>query len=143
MVICGGPGPSDKNSNDKRHAVEAVRDHIALFGKAPRIYAYDRGGYSPANVEAAREQGVKHVAIAPTGRTPWSIGPRIKKRALKERCRIEGDIGALKRSRYGFNFPAARSTKMMATIGQRAILGLNLNKFVRDRANAVGIEIAG
>ena len=78
----------------KKHAVQAVVDHVNLFGKAPRIYAYDRGGYSPDNVDKIADLGVKHVGVLPTGRTPSSLGPRIKKRVLQERCRIEGECAA-------------------------------------------------
>lgn len=136
-------GPGEHNFNDKHHAVQAIDDHIALFGKAPRIYAYDRGGYSPANVRTVKAKGVKHVGIAPTGRARWGLGPRIKRRVVQERCRIEGDFGALKQPRYGFNRPAARSTRMIAACGQRAILGLNMNKLVRDRARRNGAELVG
>jgi hypothetical protein len=44
---------------DTKFALRAVRDHIALFGKAPRAYAYDRGGYSTQNVSTLRNLGVK------------------------------------------------------------------------------------
>lgn len=136
-------GPGTKNFNDKTHALEAVKDHVSLFGAAPRIYAYDRGGYSPDNVQKIKQAGVKHVGVAPTGRARWNLGPRIKKRVLQERCRVEGAIGALKRHRYGFNLPNARSTKMIATCGQRAILGLNLNKLVRDSAQRHKVALVG
>jgi hypothetical protein len=54
---------------DTRFAVRAVKDHIALFGKAPLAYAYDRGGYSTQNVSALKKLGVKEVGLAPRGRT--------------------------------------------------------------------------
>src|SRR5208283_532731 len=44
---------------DTKFALRAVRDHIALFGKAPRAYAYDRGGYSTQNVSSLKKLGVK------------------------------------------------------------------------------------
>jgi hypothetical protein len=37
--------------------VRAVKDHIALFGKAPLVYAYDRGGYSAENVSTLKKLG--------------------------------------------------------------------------------------
>src|SRR5712692_3365295 len=53
---------------DAKFAVKAVEDHIALFGKPPRAYAYDRGGYSAKNVAALEEIGGKEVGLAPRGR---------------------------------------------------------------------------
>ena len=41
------------------------------------------------------------------------------------------------------NKPNARSTKMIATCGQRALLGLNLNKLVRDFARRDEVELLG
>ena len=49
--------------HDSTFAVRAVDDHIALFGKAPRAYAYDRGGWSAENVKTLREKGVKQVKV--------------------------------------------------------------------------------
>src|SRR5213594_515559 len=37
---------------DAKFALQAVRDHTALFGKPPRAYAYDRAGYSTQNLAA-------------------------------------------------------------------------------------------
>ena len=132
-------GPGRHNFNDKQHVVEAATDHIRQFNDPPRLFVYDRGGYSPSNVEALANLGVKQVGVCPTGNAPWSVGPRIKKHVYKERCRIEGNIGALKRPCYGFNKPGARSAAMMETCGQRALLGFNLNKFARDRVAALAI----
>jgi hypothetical protein len=50
---------------DSRFAVRAAKDHQALFGKAPRAYAYDRAGASEKNVEVLKELGVHHVGLAP------------------------------------------------------------------------------
>jgi hypothetical protein len=47
---------------------------------------------------------------------------------------MEGSIGAVKSSRYGFHRPAARSVRMMSTCGHLAVLGFNLNKLARDTA---------
>jgi hypothetical protein len=58
---------------DTKYAVEAVKDRKALFGKAPRAYAYDRGGYSAKNIAALEEMGVKEVGLAPRGRVQWAV----------------------------------------------------------------------
>lgn len=128
---------------DSKYAVQAVDDHIALFGKAPRAYAYDRGGYSKSNIKEIKQKGVKQVALAPRGKARWPVGGRVKKRLIKERAQIEGGIGALKSGRYGFHRPAARSAEMMATCGQRAVLGLNLNKLVRGLAHRKKVVLVG
>jgi len=53
---------------------------------------------------------------------------------IHERALVEAGIGSIKSSRYGFNRPAARSAAMMGACGQRAVLGFNLNKLVRQLA---------
>jgi transposase, IS5 family len=128
---------------DAKFALRAVEDHIALFGKAPRAYAYDRAGYSAANVSTLKRYGVQDVALAPRGRTPWAVGAKIRDRLVKERARVEGSIGAIKSTRYGFHRPAARSTAMMAASGQRAVLGFNLNKLIREIARRDEWAMAG
>lgn len=128
---------------DSDYAVRAVDEHIALFGKAPRAYAYDRAGYSAANIAALRERKVKHIAVAPRGKARWPVGGQVKKRLVRERAQIEGGIGAVKSTRYGFHRPAARSTEMMGACGQRSVLGLNLNKLARGLAARKKIALTG
>lgn len=128
---------------DARYAVDAVDDHIALFGKPPKAYAYDRAGYSADNVQTLKDKGVKHVGLAPRGRAPWPVRGTIKDTLTRERAQVEGGIGAIKHSRYGFNKPAARSAPAMAMCGQRAVLGHNLNKLVRGLANRTKIVLVG
>ena len=128
---------------DSKFAVQAVKDQIALFGKAPRAYAYDRGGYSGKNVSAVKALGVKEVGLAPRGRAAWSVSGPVRDRLVRERARVEGGIGTIKGSRYGFNRPAARSTAMMGACGQRALLGFNTTKLVRELAARKGITLRG
>jgi hypothetical protein len=117
---------------DKRFVVSAVDDLIKLFGKAPRVYAYDRGGYSVDAVEKLRRKGVRHVGLAPVGKLSWSVSERMRKRIVSERVKVEGSIGAVKTARYGFHRPAARSAKMIGVCGHLAVLGFNLNKLARE-----------
>ena len=128
---------------DARYAVDAVNDHIALFGKPPKAYAYDRAGYSADNVETLKVKGVTHVSLAPRGRAPWPVRGTIKDTLTRERAQVEGGIGAIKHARYGFNKPAARSAPAMAMCGQRAVLGFNLNKWVRGLAKRTKMELVG
>jgi hypothetical protein len=133
---------SKKDFTDSTFAVAAVEHVAALFGKAPRSYAYDRAGHSEKNIDRLRELGVRDVGLAPRGRTPWQVEGKIKDRLIKERALVEGSIGTIKCPKYGFNRPAARSAAMMGVCGQRAVLGLNLTKLTRGAAGKRGLELA-
>jgi len=128
---------------DTKFVLRAVKDHIALFGRAPRAYAYDRGGYSTQNVVALRKLGVKEVGLAPRGRMKWAVNPEVRNRLVKERALVEAGIGSIKSPCYGFNRPAARSVSMMGACGQRAALGFNLNKLVRELAKRKRMTLKG
>jgi hypothetical protein len=128
---------------DTKFAVEAVKDHAARFGRAPRAFAYDRGGYCARNVKALRSAGVQQIGLAPRGQAPWAVDERTARRLAKERSLIEGSIGAIKSSRYNFNRPRARSVEMMGASGQLAVLGFNLNKLLRGIAEKRQLALAG
>jgi molybdopterin converting factor small subunit len=128
---------------DTKFALRAVEDHIKLFGKAPQAYAYDRGGYSTQNVAALQKLGVKDVGLAPRGRTQWAVSKTIRDQLVKERALVEAGIGTIKSLRYGFNRPAARSVRMMGACGQRAAMGFNANKLVRELAGRKKIRLSG
>ncbi len=130
-----------KELHDKKFAVRAIEDLIALFDTPPRSYAYDRGGHSTQNIERLRELGVRDVALAPPGRAPWQVSGRTRERLIAERALVEGSIGTIKCPKYGFNRPAARSAAMMGVCGQRAVLGLNLTKLVRGVAEQKGLAL--
>jgi transposase, IS5 family len=132
-----------KAMTDSKFAVKAVDQHIALFGKPPKSYAYDRGGWSKENVRKLQAKGVKEVALAPRGKAKWAVDEKAKERLVNERAQVEGSIGTVKSSRYGFNRPAARSVDMMGVCGQRAVLGLNLNKLIRGIAARWEMELVG
>jgi transposase, IS5 family len=128
---------------DSKFALSAVDEHIALFGKPPKAYAYDRGGWSAKNVAALKQMGVKEVGLAPRGKAEWNVSGRTKTKLISERAQIEGGIGTLKHAKYGFNRPAARSVRMMGTCGQLAALGFNLNKVVRELAKREQRSLVG
>jgi len=132
-----------KDLVDAKFAVSAVDEHIALFGKAPRSYAYDRGGWSTENVEALKQRGVKDVGLAPRGKAAWSVAGKVKDKLVSERAQVEGGIGTIKHQKYGFNRPAARSARMMGACGQLAVLGFNLNKMVREMAKRRDVALIG
>lgn len=124
-------------------AVEAVEDHIALFGQAPERCGYDRGGHSAANVQKLKALGVRQVGLAPRGKSAWSVTGPMRERLVKERALIEGSIGAVKSSRYAFHRPNAHSQMMMAVSGQRSFLGFNLNKLGRELMKQRHLALAG
>jgi len=132
-----------KNVTDSRFALDAVDQHIALFGKAPEKYAYDRGGYSRDNIKELTAKGVKEVGLAPRGKAKWAVGKKVKAELVNERAQVEGSIGTVKSTKYGFNRPAARSVEMMGVCGQRAMLGLNLTKMVRGIAARRQVVVTG
>jgi len=128
---------------DTKFAVEAVKDHVMRFGRAPRAFAYDRGGYSASNVRALKKAGVKQVGLAPRGRARSALDEKTARRLARQRALIEGSIGAIKSSRYNFNRPRARSVEMMGTCGQLAVLGFNINKLLRGLADNRQLALAG
>jgi hypothetical protein len=128
---------------DSKFALKAVDNHSALFGKPPEAYAYDRAGHSEHNLRELKAKGVKHVGLAPRGQAQWAVEGAIKEKLIRERAQVEGGIGAIKNGRYGFNRPAARSAAMMGVCGQRAVLGLNLNKLARGLAAREGMVLVG
>jgi len=125
--------------SDKRFCIEAIRVHQATHGEAPSVYGFDRGGYSQKNIKKAERMGVTHVGIAPTGQTAWAVSDSMAEKIKRERAQVEGCIGTIKSPIYGFNKPNARSVKAMGTYGQRAIVGFNMRKLVRELKN---LEIA-
>ena len=66
-----------------------------------------------------------------------------KEKLINERARVEGGIGSIKSSRYGFGRPGAKSAPMMGACGQRAVLGFNLRKMVRDLAGRKALVLTG
>lgn len=128
---------------DSRFALQAIDQHIALFGKPPRSYAYDRGGYSADNIKKLKAKGVKEVGVAPLGKAKWAVGNKVKEKLVNERAQVEGSIGTVKSGRYGFNRPPARSAEMMGVCGQRSVLGLNLNKLIRGLAERKKMVLVG
>jgi hypothetical protein len=137
-TVAGGRGELP----DATFAVRAVEDLAALFGEAPRKYAYDRAGYSSENVARLRKLGVRDVGLAPRGRTAWAVKGRVKQELIRERAFVEGSIGTIKSPKYGFNKPAARSAAMMGVCGQRAALGYNLTKLLRGIAGKRDLVLA-
>lgn len=80
-----------------------LEHHIALFGHAPKTATADRGVYSPANEDCAKQAGVAEVALPQPGavtpeRRAYEAQPWFKA-ALRFRAGVEGRISVLRRSR--------------------------------------------
>lgn len=116
--------------SDFDYAVQAIDEHIALFGAPPKDFGFDRGGWSEPHIKKIKDKGVKRIAIAPKGKAKWKVSNRCRKRMIKERAQVEGSIGCLKRT--GFNRPQTKNTQGMLKSAQRAVLRLNLMNLVRD-----------
>jgi len=135
LINCGA------NASDQKFCMESIREHILLFGKAPKTFGFDRGGYSKANIQRAKKLGVKNVGIAPTGKAKWSVPEKLSEVIRRERAQVEGVIGNVKSKKYGFNKPNVRSTMAMEASGQRSFLGFNMIKALR-KLNLQGMQTA-
>jgi len=119
------------NVSDKKFCIDSIQKHIEIFGEAPGIFGFDRGGYSARNIKKAKKLGVKNVGIAPLGQADWSVSMKMSEKIKCERAQVEGVIGNLKSKKYGFNKPNVKSTAAMIMSGHRACLGFNLCKALR------------
>ncbi len=129
------------NASDQSFCIEGIKEHIAVFGQAPKTFGFDRGGYSKANIKKAKKLGVKNVGIAPTGKTKWAVSEKLSEVIKRERAQVEGLIGNVKSKKYGFNKPNVKSTMAMEMSGQRSCLGFNLCKAIR-KMNLQEVQIA-
>jgi IS5 family transposase len=129
------------NASDQKFCIAAIQEHKALFGKVPKVFGFDRGGYSKANIKKAMKLGVKHVGIAPTGKAKWSVSETMSEVIRRERAQVEGAIGNVKSKKYGFNKPNVKSTMAMEMSGHRSILGFNLIKALR-KLNTQQLQMA-
>jgi IS5 family transposase len=94
----------DGNPSDEDHPVKSIRSHKAMFGHAPKLYANDRGSYSPDNIKGCEQEGVECVCIPQRGgkktteRETFEHSPEFKQ-GQRFRAGIEGRISVLFRGR--------------------------------------------
>ena len=83
------------------------------------------------------------MGLAPRGRTQWSVNGAVRTHLVAERALVEAGIATIKSPKYGFNRPAARTVPMMGACGQRAVLGFNSTKLVRELAGRKAMTLSG
>jgi IS5 family transposase len=94
----------DGNPADEAHLAPSLTQHQATFGRAPALYAADRGFYTPGNVAALAAAGVGRECIPQRGgrktaeRTAYEK-TRAFKKGQRFRAGIEGRISVLLRGR--------------------------------------------
>jgi hypothetical protein len=121
---------NEMRSADYTYAVEAIREHIRIFGAPPKEFGFDRGGWSEPHMAEMEDLGVKRIGVAPKGKEHWKVSKNCEDRIKRERAQVEGKIGTMKH--YGFNKPEERSTPGMRRAARRAELRFNLGKYLRD-----------
>ncbi len=90
----------DGNPADAAHLAPSLTQHQATFGRAPALYAADRGFYTPDNVAALATAGVGRECIPQRGgrktaeRTAYEKSRAFKK-GQRFRAGIEGRISVL------------------------------------------------
>ena len=55
------------NPADENHVAPSLRQHAATLGRAPALYAADRGFHTAANVEAVTAEGVRTECLPQRG----------------------------------------------------------------------------
>ena len=122
------------HADEKQLPVGALHQYRAVFGPkaTPRMLVYDRGGSAAKTGQKLRQEGVKKVGSEPVGQAVWSIAVADQPKVKSQRAKTEGSIGALKSPKYAFNHGRQRTDQSLVATGQWALVGLNVNKLMRD-----------
>jgi transposase, IS5 family len=120
----------DGNPSDEDHVAPSLTQHEATFGRAPALYAADRGFYTPANVAAVTAAGVDTECVPQRGgrKTPERTAyekSRAFKRGQRFRAGIEGRISVLLRGRGMRRCPLEGRQRFEVFVGA-AVLANNL-----------------
>jgi hypothetical protein len=128
------PGSPDESKMPLR----SLSEYREIFGDSatPELVVYDRGGYAATTIKKLKKAGVKKVGIQPKGKGKWHVAEEDRQRVKSVRGMTEGSIGTLKTDKYGFNKPRERGWEALQAVGQRSILSLNLNTFMKDVINS-------
>jgi IS5 family transposase len=122
-VLEGNPG-------DEGHVLPALTQHHATFGRAPALYAADRGFHTPDNVAAVTAAGVGRECIPQRGGRKTALrAAHEKSRAFRAgqrfRAGIEGRISVLLRGRGMRRCPLEGRERFEVFVGA-AVLANNL-----------------
>jgi len=127
----------DGNPSDSAAFLPAIEQHKKTFGRAPRMATGDRGYFSAANVKAAKEGGVKRVAVPGRGRLSQERATLQKerwfKRALRWRAGIESRIATLKH-RFGMLRAFYKGDKGFKRFVGWSVIAQNLVSIARAKA---------
>jgi hypothetical protein len=127
----------DGNPADERHVEPSLRHHQQTFGQAPKLYAGDRGFYSPNNLTLCQQAGVELISIPQRGgkKTPQRAAieksPAFKK-GQRFRAGIEGRISVLFRGR-GMKRCLTEGRQRFELFVGAAVLANNLLRIARRR----------
>ena len=126
--------------SDTQIADEVLMNFLDTLGSIPENFIYDRGADSEKNITFLEEAGVENICIFPKGLRKMNVTPEVLEMARRERSLNEASIANLKSKKYNFTKPRARSTETCALKGHMAMLGFNLNLFMRDLSFAMEIK---
>jgi IS5 family transposase len=120
----------DGNPGDEGSVAPSLTQHEVTFGRAPALYAADRGFYTPANVEILTAAGVGTECVPQRGgrKTPERTAyekSRAFKRGQRFRAGIEGRISVLLRGRGMRRCPLEGRERFKVFVGA-AVLANNL-----------------
>ena len=120
----------DGNPSDEDHVVPSIQQHKATFGRAPRLYANDRGSYSADNLKICEQEGVACVCIPQRGGQKTANREAFEKsqefkQGQRFRAGIEGRISVLFRGR-GMKRCLASGRKGVELLVGLAVLANNL-----------------
>ncbi len=123
--------------SEHHQALPAVRQHQALFGRAPTLLAGDRGLHAAGVEEGAHALGVRQVAIPWTGRV--SLARRAQerqptwRRRYRWRAGIEGRIHVLRRD-YGLRRARSHGQRGLQRDIGWGIVAHNLHQIARHQS---------
>ncbi|MFN0123980.1 MAG: hypothetical protein ACKV2V_26050 [Blastocatellia bacterium] len=122
------------NADEYQMPVKALESYRETLGgkETPEMVIYDRGGDCAETIRELQEAGVKKVGIMPKGTKEWSVAAEDQAEVRSQRGKTEGVIGTLKSVKCGFNQRRERSNGAVRAAGHRAIVCLNLTRFLKD-----------
>ena len=101
-----------------------------IFSSSPVSLTGDQGFWSDENIVACLESKVAEIGIHPRGQLDWLVNDEEIERLKNRRASTEGIIGHAKMR--GMGKSKMKSDEATHLEGQRAILSLNLSRFIKD-----------